>query len=116
MARCRGKRGWPGPWFSGPGPAGEGGVCGTTCGRFKRVRRGGGRGRSRARRVVSLVGAVVVSALLLGVLGFGYGGIPALGPALDPGRGAWTSADDGAPATSQALHVPGLAKPVPVSF
>ena len=37
--------------------------------------------------MVSLAGAVVVSALLLGVLGFGYGTIPALGPALDPGRG-----------------------------
>ncbi len=30
--------------------------------------------------------------MLLAVLGFGYGTIPALGPALDPGRGAWTSA------------------------
>src|ERR1700735_377239 len=98
----------------------------------------------RAGRVLSAVGAVVVSALLLGILGFGYGTIPALGPALDPGRGAWTSAYDGTPATpgcasgptpapgpppdpgrgawtsaydgtpvpSQALHVPGLAKPV----
>lgn len=55
---------------------------------LKRVRGGGG----RARRVVNLVCAATVSALLLGVLGFGYGGIPALGPALDPGRGAWTSA------------------------
>ena len=43
-------------------------------------------------RVAMTVGAVVVSALLLGVLGFGYGAVPALGPALDPGRGAWTSA------------------------
>src|ERR1700735_1286637 len=70
----------------------------------------------RPGRVLSAVGAVVVSALLLGILGFGYGTTPPLGPALDPGRGAWTSADDGAPATSQALHVPGLAKPVTVSF
>ncbi len=45
--------------------------------------------------------------VLLGILGFGYGTIPALGPALDPGRGAWTSAYDGTPVTSQALHVPG---------
>ena len=70
----------------------------------------------RPGRVLSAVGAVVVSALLLGILGFGYGTIPALGPALDPGRGAWTSAYDGTPVTSQALHVPGLAKPVTVSF
>src|ERR1700689_5194269 len=73
-------------------------------------------GRRRARRVLSAVGAVVVSALLLGVLGFGYGTIPALGPALDPGRGAWTSASDGTPVTSQTLRVPGLIKPARISF
>jgi penicillin G amidase len=83
---------------------------------FKRVRWGGGRKRSRARRVVSLIGAVVVSVLLLGVLGFGYGGIPALGPALDPGRGAWTSASGGQPVSSEQLHVQGLTGPVTVSF
>src|SRR6202035_2039051 len=78
--------------------------------------RGAGRRRSRARRVANLVGAVVVSALLLGVLGFGYGDIPALGPALDPGRGAWTSASGGQRLTSEQLHVPGLNGPVTVSF
>ena len=83
---------------------------------FKRAGRDGGRGRWRARRVVSLVGAVVVSALLLGVLGFGYGAIPALGPALDPGRGAWTSASGGQPVSSEQLHVQGLTGPVTVSF
>lgn len=41
---------------------------------------------------MNAVAAVAVSAVLLGILGFGYGTIPALGPALDPGRGAWTSA------------------------
>jgi penicillin amidase len=66
--------------------------------------------------VVSLVGAVVVSALLLGVLGFGHGAIPALGPALDPGRGAWTSASGGQPVSPEQLHVPGLTGPVTVSF
>jgi penicillin G amidase len=66
--------------------------------------------------VVSLVGAVIGSALLLGVLGFGYGGIPALGPALDPGRGAWTSASGGQPVSSEQLRVPGLTGPVTVSF
>ncbi len=83
---------------------------------FKRVKWDRGRRRSRAWRVANLVGAVVVSALLLGVLGFGYGGIPALGPALDPGRGAWTSASGGQPVSSEQLHVPGLAGPVTVSF
>ena len=72
--------------------------------------------RRRPGRVLSAVGAIVVSAVLLGILGFGYGTIPALGPALDPGRGAWTSAYDGTPVTSQALRVPGLTKPVTVSF
>ena len=83
---------------------------------FKRVRPGGGQGGSRARRVVNLVGAVVVSALLLGVLGFGFGSIPALGPALDPGRGAWTAASGGQPVSSEQLPVPGLTGPVTVSF
>ena len=66
--------------------------------------------------MVNVVCAVVVSALLLGVLGFGYGGIPALGPALDPGRGAWTSAAGGQPVSSQRLAVPGLTGAVTVSF
>jgi penicillin G amidase len=66
--------------------------------------------------VVSLVGAVVVSALLLGVLGFGYGTIPALGPALDPGRGVWTSASGGQPVSTERLTVAGLASPATVSF
>jgi penicillin amidase len=66
--------------------------------------------------LLSVVGAVAVSAALLGVMGFGYGAIPALGPALDPGRGAWTSAAGGAPVTSQALDVPGLTGPVTVSY
>ena len=68
------------------------------------------------RSVLNAVAAVVVSAALLGVLGFGYGTIPALGPALDPGRGAWTSASGGQPAGSQTLHVPGLTAPVSVSY
>jgi penicillin amidase len=78
--------------------------------------RSGRQGLRRARRVLSVVGAVVVSAALLAVMGFGYGAIPALGPALDPGRGAWTSAAGGAPVTAQALDVPGLTGPVTVSY
>lgn len=65
---------------------------------------------------INLVAVVIVSVLLLGVLAFGYGAIPALGPALDPGRGAWTSAIDGQSPTTQQLTVPGLDKPVTVSF
>ena len=40
------------------------------------------------RSVLNAVAALVVSAPLLGVIGLGYGTIPTLGPALDPGRGA----------------------------
>ncbi|HEY3878861.1 MAG TPA: penicillin acylase family protein [Trebonia sp.] len=78
--------------------------------------RGNGQRRWRPRRVASLAGAVVVSALLLGVLGFGYGAIPALGPALDPTRGAWTSAQGGQPVSSEQLQVPGLTSQATVSF
>jgi penicillin G amidase len=73
-------------------------------------------GRWRLRSVLNAAAAVVVSAALLGVLGFGYGTIPALGPALDPGRGAWTSASGGQPVGSEVLRVPGLTAPVSVSF
>jgi hypothetical protein len=47
------------------------------------------RSRRRGRqfgRATNIAAALVASVLLLGVLGFGYGTIPALGPALDPGR------------------------------
>jgi penicillin G amidase len=70
----------------------------------------------RVRRFVNAVAAVIASAALLGVLGFGYGAIPALGPALDPGRGVWTSASGGKPVSSQTLHLPGLTQPATVSF
>jgi penicillin G amidase len=75
--------------------------------------------RSRGRafgRVVNIAAAVCVAAVLLGVLGFGYGPIPALGPALDPGRGVWTSAAGGEPVRSQTLRLAGLQHPVTVSF
>src|ERR1700746_2372048 len=73
-------------------------------------------GRWRLRSVLNAAAAVVVSAALLGILGFGYGTIPALGPALDPGRGAWTSATGGDPVSTQTLRVPGLSQAVTVSF
>src|SRR5580692_6679356 len=72
--------------------------------------------RWRLRSVLNAVAAGVVSAALLGVLGFGYGTIPALGPALDPGRGAWTSASGGQPVSTERLTVAGLASPATVSF
>jgi penicillin amidase len=75
------------------------------------------RRRSRlVRRIVNLVLALVVSAALLVLLGAGYHVIPALGPALDPGRGAWASAADATLPRSQALRLPGLDQPARVSF
>src|SRR5580700_6812279 len=67
-------------------------------------------------RAVNIIAAVCVSALLLGVLGFGYATIPALGPALDPGHGVWTSAAGGEPVRSETLQLPGLRQPVMVTF
>ena len=75
------------------------------------------RRRSRlVRRIINLVLALAVSAALLVLLGAGYHFIPALGPALDPGRGAWTSAADATLPRSQALRLTGLTKPARVSF
>jgi penicillin G amidase len=75
------------------------------------------RKRSRlAWRVVHGVIAVGASAAVLGLLAFGYGPVPALGPALDPGRGVWTSAAGGRLPVSQTLTLPGLAHPASVWF
>jgi penicillin G amidase len=60
--------------------------------------------------------ALCASAAVLGLLAFGYGTVPALGPALDPGRGVWTSAAGGKLPSSQTLALPGLAHQVSVTF
>ncbi|HEY6312412.1 MAG TPA: penicillin acylase family protein [Streptosporangiaceae bacterium] len=77
-------------------------------------------GRKRPRgwlgRVVNIAAAACVSIILLGVLGFGFRTIPALGPALDPGEGVWTSAAGGEPAHSETLELTGLTGPVTVTF
>src|SRR6202035_4062565 len=76
-----------------------------------------GRRRSRiAWRVLRVAIPVLACAALLGVLAFGYGTIPALGPALDPGHGVWTSAAAGDLPHSRTLAIAGLAHPVHVSF
>jgi penicillin amidase len=73
--------------------------------------------RSRiAWRVLRVAIPLLACAALLGVLAAGYGTVPALGPALDPGRGVWTSASGGELPHSQALRLPGLAHPVQVSY
>ena len=68
------------------------------------------------RHAVHVVAAVAASAIVLGVLAFGYGPVPALGSILDPGRGVWTSAASGVLPHSQSLDIPGLEHPVSVSF
>ena len=73
--------------------------------------------RSRiAWRVLRVAIPLLACAALLGVLAAGYAAVTALGPALDPGRGVWTSASGGELPHSGALHLPGLAHPVQVSF
>ncbi|HEY6279686.1 MAG TPA: penicillin acylase family protein [Streptosporangiaceae bacterium] len=74
-------------------------------------RPGGGIGRA-----INLVAALCVSAAVLALMAFGYGPVPALGPALVPGHGAWASATGGQPVRSQTLSLPGLAHPVSVTF
>src|SRR5205085_12172221 len=60
--------------------------------------------------------ALCASGAVLVLLASGYGPVPALGRALDPGRGAWASAAGGLPVRSRTLALPGLAHPVAVRF
>jgi penicillin G amidase len=70
----------------------------------------------RVRRGAHITAAVGVSAVVLGVMAFGFGPIPALGSALDPGNGVWTSESGGLLPRSQTLDIPGLRHQVTVSF
>ena len=70
----------------------------------------------KRRRVINAGAALVVSAVILAVLGFGFGTVPALGPALDPGKGVWTSAQAGEPIRAETLKLPGLGQPASVAF
>jgi penicillin G amidase len=85
--------------------------------RARRARRAWRTRRTRrAWRIAHVLIALVVAAAVLGVLGFGYGTIPPLGAALDPARGAWTSAAGGNLPHDQRLRIAGLEHPVSVSF
>jgi len=73
----------------------------------------------RARRIFYIgngVAALAASACLLGALGLGFGTTPALGRALVPGYGAWTSAANASLPHSATLTVAGLTRGVQVSF
>src|SRR6516165_1114623 len=67
-------------------------------------------------RIIHAVIALCASAAVLVLLAAGYGPVPPLGRALDPGHGAWTSASGGLLPHSQALTLPGLSQPVSVAF
>src|ERR1700757_3877243 len=68
------------------------------------------------RRGLHGLSAPGVSAPVRALLAFGFGPVPALGRALDPGHGAWASAAGGLPVRSRTLTLPGLAHPVSVTF
>src|SRR5689334_25303034 len=72
------------------------------------------RGRLAGRAIHGLI-ALCAGAALLALLAFGFGPVPALGRALDPGHGAWASAAGGLPVRSRTLALPGLAHPVSVA-
>ena len=74
-----------------------------------------GRGRLAGRAIHGLI-ALCASVAMLALLAFGYGPVPALGRALDPGHGAWASAAGGLPVRSRTLTLTGLAHPVSVTF
>src|SRR5262249_19478424 len=67
------------------------------------------RGGALVGRGVNVLAALCVSAAVLALFAVGYGPLPALGRALDPGHGAWASAAGGQPVHSQTLSLPGLA-------
>ena len=60
--------------------------------------------------------AMLAAIVVLVVLGAGVQTIPALGPALVPGHGAWESAAGGKLPVTQALTLPGLSAPARVSY
>jgi penicillin amidase len=76
--------------------------------------------RRRARRQLFRYGnalvALAASAVVLGLLAAGHGSLPALGSALVPGHGVWTSAAGGKLPADGTLAAPGLTKPVRVTF
>jgi penicillin G amidase len=68
------------------------------------------------RQVANVIAATVAVLAVLVVCAAGFHQLPALGRALDPGHGAWLSAQDGQLPTTGKLTLPGLARPAAVSF
>ncbi|WP_267246232.1 penicillin acylase family protein, partial [Streptomyces sp. PR69] len=72
--------------------------------------------RARIRRAAGVLGAVCTAGVTMFVFGAGFGPVPALGKALMPGGGVWPSAEDARLPRDGQLDVPGLDRPVDVSF
>jgi penicillin amidase len=66
--------------------------------------------------ILHMLLALLVTGSLIYIAAFGVGPVPALGPALSPGTGIWTSAITARPLQSQVLHFQGLQQPVTVIF
>jgi penicillin amidase len=67
-------------------------------------------------RILHFLLSLLVAAGVLYVVAFGVGPLPPLGPALNVGKGVWTSANDAQPLQNETLHVQGLQQPVTVIF
>ena len=76
----------------------------------------GGRRWRLIRRVSNGVAAACAAAAVLVLCAAGFGGVPAVGRALDPGHGAWASGAGGQLPRPAVLAGPGLAGPTLVSF
>jgi penicillin amidase len=67
-------------------------------------------------RRANAVLAIIVSGLAMALLAAGYGPIPALGAALQPGGGVWGAASDAKDVGSRAVRLDGMAAAATVSF
>lgn len=72
--------------------------------------------KQRAGRIANVIAALVVTAALVYVAAAGAGPLPPLGPAFNPGTGAWTAATDAALPRDAALHLAGLDRTTQVTF
>lgn len=67
-------------------------------------------------RILHLLLSLIIASGVIYTVANGAGPLPPLGPALNPGTGIWTSANDAKPLQSETLHFAGLQKPVTVVF
>ncbi|HEU5373944.1 MAG TPA: penicillin acylase family protein [Ktedonobacteraceae bacterium] len=67
-------------------------------------------------RILHLLLSLIIGGGIIYVSAAGVGPIPALGPALNPGTGVLTAANDAKPIQNETLHFAGLHKPVTIIF